>query len=98
MKYVDTMVTFSEFPHEIALCINISGCPNHCKGCHSPYLAEDIGTPLNQETLRSLLKDNEGITCLGFLGGDQNPLTINELAKWVKEAYPSLKVGWYSGR
>ena len=46
LKYVDTKVTFSEVPDEISLCISISNCPNHCKGCHSPYLAEDIGKPL----------------------------------------------------
>ena len=38
MKYTDTQVTFSEFPDEIALCINISNCPWHCPGCHSPEL------------------------------------------------------------
>ena len=37
------MVTFSEFPNEISLCINISQCVCNCSGCHSSYLAEDIG-------------------------------------------------------
>ena len=50
VKYVDTLVTFAEFPNEISLCINISGCPNHCPGCHSPYLAQDIGEVLNKES------------------------------------------------
>ena len=27
LKYVDTMVTFSEVPSEITLCINVSNCP-----------------------------------------------------------------------
>lgn len=46
VKYTDSQVTFREIPDEITLCINISGCPNHCEGCHSSYLAEDIGTKL----------------------------------------------------
>ena len=27
LKYVDTLVTFSEIPDEISLCINVSNCP-----------------------------------------------------------------------
>ena len=48
LKYVDTKIVFREVPDEITLCINISNCPCHCKGCHSPYLAEDIGTVLDE--------------------------------------------------
>ena len=45
LKYVDTLVTFSEIPDEITLCINISNCPCKCPGSHSSYLAQDIGEP-----------------------------------------------------
>ena len=98
VKYVDTLVTFAEFPNEISLCINISGCPNHCPGCHSSYLAQDIGEVLNKESLFRLIEENKGISCVGLMGGDQAPNTINWLAKCIKEQYPKLKVGWYSGR
>ena len=98
VKYVDTLVTFAEFPNEISLCINISGCPNSCPGCHSPYLAQDIGKVLNKESLFRLIEENKGISCVGLMGGDQAPNTISWLAKCVKEQYPELKVGWYSGR
>ena len=98
VKYVDTLVTFAEFPNEISLCINISGCPNNCPGCHSPYLAQDIGKVLNKESLFRLIEENKGISCVGLMGGDQALNTINWLAKCIKEQYPELKVGWYSGR
>lgn len=98
MKFVDTLVTFEEFPDEISLCINISNCPCHCKGCHSSYLADDIGVILNRESLFKLIERNRGITCIGLMGGDAAPNTISWLAKCVKEEYPTLKVGWYSGR
>lgn len=97
VKYVDTMVTFSEFPDEISLCINISNCPCKCPGCHSSYLAEDVGTLLTQRRLKELIESNNGITCVGFMGGDLEPHYINTLAKQVKET-TDLKVGWYSGR
>ena len=97
LKYVDTMVTFSEFPDEISLCINISNCPCHCIGCHSSYLAEDIGEPLLESTLHKLITENKGITCVGFMGGDIEPKSVNALAKYIKTEY-NLKVGWHSGR
>ena len=97
LKYVNTMVTFSEVPDEVSLCIEISNCPCHCKGCHSSYLAEDIGEELNISTLRELINKNKGITCVSFMGGDSNTSDIDALAQWVKINYP-LKVAWYSGR
>ena len=35
IKYVIDEVVFREFPDEVTLALNISGCPNHCPGCHS---------------------------------------------------------------
>lgn len=98
VKYVDTLVGFREFPKEVALCINISGCPNHCIGCHSSYLAEDIGTELTKEELEQLINANSGISCVGFMGGDQDPAYINELARFVKLRFFGVKTGWYSGK
>ena len=67
LKYVDTKVTFAEVPNEISLCINISNCPCNCKGCHSSYLAEDIGEELNSFSLKELISNNKGITCISFI-------------------------------
>ena len=97
LKYLNTAVTFSEFPDEISLCINITGCKINCPECHSSYLAKDIGEPLYLETVYDLIDKNEGITCLGLMGGDAEPLYINIIAKAVKDLY-NIKVGWYSGR
>ena len=98
LKYVDTMVTFSEVPDEISLCIEISNCPCHCKNCHSPYLADDIGEPLDLQHLTDLIDSNRGITCVCIMGGDANPSEVDDIAQDIKEYYPELKVGWYSGR
>lgn len=97
MKYTGAEITFAEVPDEITLCINISNCHCHCKGCHSPYLAEDIGEELNSHSLQELIKANEGITCICFMGGDSNPQDIDSLAQWLKIYFP-YKVAWYSGR
>ena len=97
LKYVDTLVSFQEIPDEITLCINISNCPNTCAGCHSPWLREDIGEDLNIESLFKLIDANKGITCICFMGGDQDPAEIANLAVGLRSDYP-YKKAWYSGR
>lgn len=97
LKYAEAVVGFSEVPEEIALCINISGCPIHCKGCHSPHLWKDIGAELKPVVLSDLIAKNQGITCMAFMGGDNSPQEIEDLARWVKNN-TELKVCWYSGK
>ena len=96
LKYLNTEVTFSEIPDEITLCINITGCKNACEGCHSPYLAKDIGTILNSGELFLLIQNNKGITCVCFMGGDSNPEQIDMLSSDVKRW--GFKTAWYSGK
>lgn len=102
VKYYNAMVVFEEIPDEITLAINITNCPCHCKGCHSKFLWEDVGTELTFEELERLIEENDGITCVCFMGGDANTKEINELAKnlvWEKDhKYDNLKIAWYSGR
>ena len=98
LKYVDAKVVFAEIPNEITLAINISNCPCHCEGCHSSYLAKDIGEPLDLQHLTNLIDTNKGITCVCIMGGDANPSEVDDIAQDIKEYYPELKVAWYSGR
>lgn len=98
LKYATYEVVFREFPDEITLAINISNCPNNCPGCHSSYLAQDIGTELTTEELDNLITSNDAITCIGFMGGDNSPKSVVKLSQYIKEKYPHLKTGWYSGR
>lgn len=98
LRYVETQITFAEVPDEISLCINISGCIIRCKDCHSKYLWDNIGKPLEGSTIISLIHRNIGMSCLCFMGGDNCPQYINELAEFTKELFPKVKVAWYSGR
>lgn len=98
LKYVDTKIVFAEVPNEVTLAINISNCPCHCKGCHSSYLAEDIGTELTFEELLRLYSRNAGVTCISFMGGDSDPAYINKLAEVLKEGELPVRTAWYSGR
>ena len=97
IKYVpeDTSVTFSEIPDEICLCINISNCPHRCLGCHSSYLQTDIGVELTNDILDSIIDNNEGVTCVVFMGGDSDKGSLKKLGAFVKSK--RLKSAWYSG-
>lgn len=97
MKYIDSVVTFSEVPDEIALCISFSNCPNRCPACHSKYLWEDSGEEFTSSVLDSLIKANDGVTCVCFMGGDRCPDEVMDFAFMVREGYDK-KVCWYSGR
>lgn len=99
LKYVNTGIVFQEIPDEVTLAINISGCPCRCPGCHSQYLWEDIGLPLNTEALDDFVERfGNDITCISFMGGDADPKSVNLLAQYIHETYPQFKVAWYSGR
>lgn len=96
LKYIDYQIVFKEIPDEITLAINISGCPNNCIGCHSQYLQSNIGENLTLVTLLDIIKNNPGITCICFMGGDKDPEYINIMATFCKLL--NIKTGWYSGK
>ena len=97
LKYVDVMETFSEVPDEITLAINISGCPGRCPGCHSPYLQQDIGDELKPVVVSDMIAQHSGISCIAFLGGDNDVVGLSRILKWVKNN-TELKTCWYSGK
>lgn len=98
IKYESTLVTFTEVPDEISLCLNISGCPCYCEGCFEPWLREDCGDTLTYDVLAELIKKHPHITCLCFMGGDRYYQDMADLIKQGKKVFPKLKWAMYSGR
>jgi len=99
LKYVPRMtsVVLEEIPGRVSLAVEISQCRGTCRGCHSPFLREDIGDPLTEEIIDSLIKDNYGVNCFLFLGEGRDPMRLIELSRHVKETF-GLEVALYSGR
>lgn len=97
LKYVNTSIVFSEVPDELTLAVEISGCPIHCPACHSKYLWKDIGTELTIDELDKML-ETPAITCICFMGGDQDLNSLKEIFKYCHSKNKFLKVAWYSGR
>ena len=96
LKYFDYSVTFAEFPDEVSLCVNLSNCPNKCEKCSESWLAQDIGTVLNKDSISELIEKNPGITLFGFMGGDNDPEERVVLSKFIKKKF-WIKKGGYSG-
>ena len=99
LKYANFDIVFQEVPDEVTLAINISNCPNQCPGCHSKYLWDNIGNDLDFNELNRLVSHYEsGITCVCFMGGDNEPDSVSELARKIKDSHSNLKTAWYSGK
>ena len=98
LKYANYDIVFQEVPEEVTIAINISNCPNQCPGCHSKYLWKDEGKPLDSNELNRLVEQyKSGITCVCFMGGDNEPESVAQLARQVKNDH-KIKVAGYSGK
>ena len=97
LKVASFDIVFQEIPGEVTLALNLSNCPCHCPGCHSPHLADDIGEPLDEPLLNDLFaRYGKMITCIAFMGGDSDPEEVAIWAEYVKKG--GWKTAWYSGR
>lgn len=97
LKYVDTKVVFQEIPDEITLAISISNCQIKCKGCHSSYLAKNIGKKLTFSELKKLVEENKGITCICFMGEGKNRYDLVKILMLANMFFPTLKFAYYTG-
>ena len=97
IKYYNTEVVFEEIHDEVTLAVNITNCQHSCPGCHSPYLRENIGNELNFKAIDELIEKNDGITCFCFMGEGNDPKSLKDDILYIKEKYPSIKIGLYSG-
>ncbi len=100
LRFHNYDVVFQEVPNEVTLAINLTNCPNGCKGCHSPYLMEDTGELLDENVLIGLLeKYKNAITCVCFMGGDSEPQEVERLLVFLRKITDDrIKTAWYSGK
>lgn len=95
LKYTGYAVTFQEVPNETSLIFNISGCPYKCRGCHSQYLWEYTGEYITEEIEQILMQYKGLVTCVCFMGGDQNLAELKLLL--IKCKSLGFKTCVYSG-
>lgn len=95
LKYIGYAIVFQEVYNETTLAFSISGCPYHCNGCHSQYLWEYGGDNLIENIEQIINKYNGYITCVCFMGGDQNMDELVSALQTCKNL--GLKTCVYSG-
>lgn len=99
VKFIKNMtsVVFEEIPDKVTLAVNVSNCQNHCKGCHSSFLAKNIGDELTTDVIDELMKKNNGVNCFLFLGEGNDKDELLKLNKYIKDNY-NIETAVYSGR
>lgn len=95
LKYASYGITCQEVPDEVSIVFNISGCNHHCTGCHSEYLWDYTGNYLLYDISSILDKYGDYVTCVCFMGGDQNLIELETACDVVKSR--GLKTCIYSG-
>lgn len=95
LKYQGYSIVFQEVPNETSLAINISGCPHRCEGCHSKELWEYEGNYVVDDIFELIYKYQDHITCVCFMGGDQNLIDLMLLCDVVHSH--GLKTCLYTG-
>ena len=92
----DYQITTQDVPDELTLAISISGCPLHCKGCHSAFTWDPkFGVEMTNELFEKLLKKNIYISCVLFYGGEWQLERLVELIEIIKQN--NLKACLYTG-
>lgn len=88
----------------IRVSIYVSGCRNHCPGCHNPDSWDfNLGEEFTDKTIQEILKalSFDYITGLTICGGEpmepENQQEILKLAKAAREAYPWKTIWCYTG-
>ena len=89
-------ITTQDVPDELALAISLSGCPIHCKGCHSTFTWDPFfGELLTDDMFRNIIVKNKYASCVLFYGGEWQLERLLELIDIAKEY--RLKVCLYTG-
>lgn len=87
LRFYDIQVALQEVPHEISLCFSITGCPLHCRGCHSPHLwKRGSGEVLTDDLfISSIEKYKSMISCILFMGGEWEEKDLIKKLKIAQE-------------
>ena len=94
--------TFNLVPNKLACYVEMGGCLQKCKGCHSEYLsiplAKDLWTPISTLVAYAKHEQKLGADCIVIMGGTHNRgMDIKSLIVLIKALSEVLPVCVYSG-
>ena len=58
-------------------------------------IGDDIGDELTTDALNTVIEENDGVSCVCFMGGKFNE--IKKLLEFIQNNHPSLRAAWYTG-
>ena len=75
LKVYNYDIVFQEIPDEVTLAVNLTGCPVHCPGCHSPCICLMGGDadPAAVEGICAYIKQEMGLRSAWWSGRDYLP-------------------------
>lgn len=96
LRFYNTALALQEVPDEISLAVNFTGCPYHCKGCHSPHLWQTDGGHPVSELWPIIDRYGNNITCICLMGGDWDLKSLDVITGLITDLYPEKKIALYS--
>lgn len=104
MNYIKIYKTAITDGPGVRVSLYVSGCRNHCKGCHNPESWDfNFGKVFNQESLNELLDAIKpsyiaGLTiCGGEPFEEENQKVLVDVIKKVRQTYPNKNIWCYTG-
>lgn len=97
LKFQSKMICFQENPFEVNLSYSVSGCIRRCPGCHSSFLWDDIGDYVEDVIQKDIDENKDGITCVLFMGGDDDAHIDNLIDCALIAKRNGLKTCLYTG-
>lgn len=101
---VSTSITTAEIPGKVALAVELGGCLQGCKGCHSPHLSQPVEDPMSYigftMFLTKALHMYPEINAVVLMGGTCNlGLPLSDLKMLIEGMSETHKIdfGLYSG-
>ena len=104
MKYIKIYKTSILDGPGCRVALYVSGCRNHCEGCHNPQSwSFEFGKLFTQDTVTEILEllSRPYISGLSFVGGEpmeeENQAGLLWLAKLAKHLYPEKTIWCWTG-
>lgn len=88
----------------LRVCLWLSGCNHHCKGCHNPETWDpNSGIKFDKDAKNEIFEQlsKDYISGITFTGGDplhiKNAESVRELVEEIKEIFPQKNIWIYTG-
>lgn len=96
---VSTGITLTEVPDKVSFYIELGGCIQRCKGCHSPHLQQPVTYKTSLDSLMGKVCTaiDKGANAIVLMGGTTNEMSTKDLQLLINRLAEEAPVCLYSG-